>query len=237
MFFFFSFLAALPSSIPALPIGPTGDAADLALGQQLADDSIANSAIETIPAPDQPCKVETSTEVIQHPGETFVHQPGEILINQPPTRLTINHAPYIVRPSPIVLNSGGKTITNAYTRKILPSAIQLRPVIVRIVKPIEKKVLIEKSATPGGQTYESTPVFPDQCSTSLALATVADTAALTGAPIVGLPAASPDLALPAPIALPALPASPALPALSGLPATAPAALDYQSLLASPVNDN
>lgn len=216
----------LPLSPPAFPIGPTSNEADLALGQQLADQSINDAAVETIPAPDQPCKVETSTEVIKTPGETFVHQPGEILINQPPTRLTINHAPYIVRPSPIVLNTGGKTITNAYTRKILPSSIQLRPVIVRIVKPIEKKVLIDRPAAPGGQTYESTPVIPDQCSTSLALATVADTAALTGAPIVGLPAASPDLAYPAPIAL------------SPLPATAPAALDYQSLLASPVrNDN
>lgn len=163
-----------PTPCNTSPVGPSDDTSDLTIGQQLADQSIAESPVETIPAPDQPCKVETSTEVIHTPGETFVHQPGEILINQPPTRLIINHAPYIVRPSPIVLNSGSKKITNAYTRKTLPSTIQLRPVIVRIVRPIEKKVLIDKPAGPaGGQTYVGNPVIPDACSSATGSSAIA----------------------------------------------------------------
>ncbi|XP_031622926.1 chorion protein S38-like [Contarinia nasturtii] len=144
---------------------PSASQDEINIGHQLADQSISDGALETIPAPNKPCKEETSTEVVQHPGETFVHQPGEILINQPPTRLIINHAPYIVRPSPIVVNSGARTVTNAYTRRILPSTIQLRPVIVRLVKPIERKVLLDKPAPqPGSETYASNPEIPGPCS-------------------------------------------------------------------------
>lgn len=153
-----------PALAPAPIVAPVEpEPTDLETAQQIADQSIADQPLETIPAPETPCKVETSTEIVHTPGETFVHQPGEILINQPPTRLIINHAPYIVRPSPVILNQGSKTITNAYTRKTLPSSIQLRPVIVRIVRPIEKKVLIDKPQQPGCQNYVSNPPIPDQC--------------------------------------------------------------------------
>lgn len=210
-----------PASAPAAPAD--SDSLDLATAQDLADKSVADAPVETIPAPDKPCKVETSTEVIHKPGETFYHQPGEILINQPPTRLIINHAPYIIKPSPVVINSGHKTITNAYTKKILPSSIQLRPVIVRIVRPIEKKVLIDKPAAPGCKSYASTPVIPSPCAGSLALADAQDAAA----------AESTDYAVP--VAAPSY-ADLGLDASSyGYGAVAPAALDYQSLLASPVS--
>lgn len=177
----------VPAPAPA-PV-PAPEPSDLENAQSIADQSVNEQGLETIPAPDQPCKVETSTEIVQAPGETFVHQPGEILINQPPTRLIINHAPYIVRPSAVVVNQGGKKITNEYTRKILPSAIQLRPIIVRIVKPIEKKVLIDKPQQPGCQNYAQTPVIPDQCAT--ALASASSTAPVAYAP-VSYPTASVD---------------------------------------------
>lgn len=212
--------SALPLPLPLPPKDVASDEADLAIAQQLADKSIAEAPVETIPAPDRPCKVETRTEVVKHPGETFVHQPGEIVINRPPTRLIINHEPYIVRPSPIVLNTGAKTITNAFTRKILPSSIQLRPVIVRIVRPIEKKVLIDKPGSQGCQTFESKPVIPDACATPLALDAVPAAAASAGLAFGEAPAALP-FALPAPASL-------------ALPSAAAADFDYQSLLDSAV---
>lgn len=214
--------ASYPPSAPAPSVD--SDGSDLATAQELADKSIADAPVETIPAPDKPCKVETSTEVVHTPGETFYHQPGEILINQPPTRLIINHAPYVIKPSPVVINHGHKTITNAYTKKILPSSIQLRPVIVRIVRPIEKKVLIDKPAAPGCKSYASTPVIPDSCSGPMALADAQDSAAAAASNDYAVPVLAPsyaDLGLDA--------------SSFGYSANAPAALDYQSLLASPVS--
>lgn len=170
----------LPSSAPISP-----EQSDLDQAQALADQSLSDAALTEpqllAPQSDQPCQVETNTEVIQTPGETFVHQPGEILISQPPTRLVINHAPYIVRPAPIILNQGGKTITNAYTRKILPGAIQLRPVIVRIVKPIEKKVFIDKPVQPGSSSYVQNPQVPNACEYALAALPASALPALPGA--------------------------------------------------------
>lgn len=172
--------------IAAAPSAPSSDASDLNQAQALADQSIVeNGPLEAgPPQSDQPCNVETSTEVIQSPGETFVHQPGEILISQPPTRLVINHAPYIVRPAPIVLNQGGKTITNAYTRKIMPGQIQYRPVIVRIVKPIERKVLIDKPNGPcGSQSYVSQSPIPNPCDVALAPYGLSSASASAPAPV------------------------------------------------------
>lgn len=202
-------IAAAPSapSAPAAPwnaAAPSAPAAavtadDLSQAQALADQSVLeNAPLEAAAAPqsDQPCHVETSTEVVQHPGETFVHQPGEILISQPPTRLVINHAPYIVRPSPVVLNQGGKTITNAYTRKILPGQVQYRPIIVRIVKPIERKVLIDKPAGPcGSQSYVSSPPVPNPCDVALAPYQSAPLPPLSAAPQAPASAAYPPSAV------------------------------------------
>lgn len=133
---------------------PSGDDSDsdsddseLSQAQSIAD-TVPDAQSESVQQSNEPCKVETNTEVVHAPGETFVHHPGPIYINQPPTRLIIKHAPYIVRPSPIVVNQGGKKITKAYTTKYLPSPVHVRPVIVRLVKPITKKVLIEKPAKP-----------------------------------------------------------------------------------------
>lgn len=206
----------LPPALPIAPVLPVPEPTDLDTAQLLADQSInEQQPLETIAAPDTPCKVETSTEVIHTPGETFVHQPGEILINQPPTRLIINHAPYIVRPSAIIVNQGSKKITNAFTRKFLPSPVQYRPVIVRIVRPVEKKVLIDKPQKPGSQNYVQNPVIPDQC----ASASYADAAA---APLPLPIDASPDFALPADYSLPAD---------FSLPADLSGAADYSALFA------
>lgn len=123
------------------------DDSEMSQAQSIAD-TVPEAQSDSVQQSNEPCKVETNTEVVHTPGETFVHHPGPIYINQPPTRLIIKHAPYIVRPSPIVVNQGGKKITKAYTTKYLPSPVHVRPVIVRLVKPITKKVLIEKPAKP-----------------------------------------------------------------------------------------
>lgn len=161
---------SVPCDTPCadLPIGEA--ASELEQAKALAEQSaVENAALETPHHIDSnhPCKVERKTEVVRQPGETFVHQPGEILISQPPTRLVINHAPYIVRPSPIILNQGGKTITNEYIRKIMPGQIQYRPIIVRVVKPIEKKVLVDKPSAPGNHCYVSEPRIPNPCDLAL----------------------------------------------------------------------
>lgn len=178
-------LAPLPSApgIAPVPVDASADLSEVEAAQQAADSDAQAYPVENLPQSDVPCRQETDTQVLQQPGETFVHHPGSILINQPPTRLIINHAPFLVKPSPIILNQGGKTITKAITRKYLPSQIQVRPVIVRVVKPIEKKVFIDKPApAPGCNSYASNPAIPAPCSSYDALPAA-------GLPIAGLPVA------------------------------------------------
>lgn len=154
---------AAPAPAPGADDSDSDDAA-LDQAQNIAD-TVPEEESETIQQSNEPCKVETNTEVVHQPGETFVHHPGPIYINQPPTRLIINHAPYIVRPSPIVVNQAGKKITKAFTTKYLPSPVHVRPVIVRLVKPITKKVLIEKPAKPcqPDQSVIVPPEIPSPC--------------------------------------------------------------------------
>lgn len=137
--------APAPSPCDCAPAPAAEEAADIASAQALADKSCAEADIEqSVHQSQEPCKVETDTEDEHLPGETFVHHPGPIYINQPPTTLVIKHAPYCIRPAPIVLNQGGKKITKVKTTKTMPAPIHIKPVIVRIVKPVEKKVLVEK---------------------------------------------------------------------------------------------
>lgn len=169
-----------------LPLGATLDsnAAELQTGQILAEESAREASLtpqETI-ASRVPCKTETNSEVTKEADETIVHQPGAIYVNQPPTRLIINHAPFLLRPSPVVLQQGGKTITHQITRNFLPSPVQVRPVIVRIVKPIEKKVLVEKPNFPGpGQTIVVPPPQVDSCAEALNQAALSQGALSQGA--------------------------------------------------------
>lgn len=137
--------APAPSPCDCVPSSESEETADINSAQALADKSCAEADIEqTVHQSKEPCKVETSSETEDLPGETFVHHPGPIYINQPPTTLVIKHAPYCIRPAPVVLNQGGKKITRVKTTKFMPAPVHIKPVIVRIVKPVEKKVLVEK---------------------------------------------------------------------------------------------
>lgn len=152
----------VPYPIP-VPV-PAPAPCDLDEAQEYAASSDGELPVETLPQSDKPCKVETSTDVVQKPGETFVHQPSLIKIMQPPTQLTIYHAPLFVKPAPVIVNQGGKTITKLHTRKFLPSQTQVRPVFVRVIKPIEKKVFIDKPAPgPSCKTFATNPVLPNPC--------------------------------------------------------------------------
>lgn len=84
------------------------------------------------------------TQVIKGRPETVIHKPSHVIVNQPPTKVLIHHAPLIVKPSAVVFHRAGKTIHRPVTHKYLPRPVQVRPVYVKLVRPIEKKVLVEK---------------------------------------------------------------------------------------------
>lgn len=155
--------------------------------------------------PKKPCKVEKNTETVKEAGETIIHKPGPIYVNQPPTRVLIHHAPLIVRPAPVVLNQGEKTIHNHITRQYMPREIKDRHVYIRLVKPIEKKILISK---PGpNQPGPNQPGSPDS----------------------GAPCDYPSAPLP-PLPPCALPAPPAPPAPSAPACNCSPALDDQQYI-------
>lgn len=138
--------AALPSLVPPPPPPPYGASPPPPAPPALPAPVPAPPALPPVPPkPAVPCKTETETTVTQEAGETIVHKPAHIIVNQPPTRLLIHHAPLIVKPSPLVLHQPGKKVENQITRNYLPRPVQVNPVYVRLVKPIEKKVLISKT--------------------------------------------------------------------------------------------
>lgn len=86
-------------------------------------------------------KIKTSTTKLR--AETVIHKPSHIIVKQPPTQVLIHHPPLIVRPSPVVFHRHGKTIHRPVKHEYLPRKVEVRPVYHTVVKPIEKKVLIE----------------------------------------------------------------------------------------------
>lgn len=164
--------AVAPLAAAALP----AIAAINAEAAKVSDAALIKSALEDAAVPDQeeiesnhgaPCRTETTEESINEGAQTVIHRPAHIVVNQPPTRLIINHPPLIVKPSAIVLHTGGKTIKKLITKEFLPRPVHVRPVIVRIVKPIEKKVLISKPAVPGlPQTIVHEAPIPPPCAYS-----------------------------------------------------------------------
>lgn len=161
-----------PAAAAVLP----GIAAVEAEAAKVTDAALIKSALEDAAVPDQeeletqqraPCRIETTEESIHEGAHTVIHRPAHIIVNQPPTRLLINHPPLIVKPSAIVFHTGGKTIKTLITKEFMPRAIHVRPVIVRIVKPIEKKVLISKPVVPAfPQTIVHEAQIPPPCAYS-----------------------------------------------------------------------
>lgn len=88
-------------------------------------------------------KLKTITTTTKGRAETIIHKPSHIIVNQPPTRVLIHHPPLIVRPAPVVLHRGGKTIHRPVSHQHLPRKVVVKPVYETIVKPIEKKILVD----------------------------------------------------------------------------------------------
>lgn len=90
-------------------------------------------------------KVKSTTTKLR--AETVVHKPSHIIVNQPPTKVLIHHPPLIVKPSPVVFHRAGKTIHRPVKHQYLPRKVEERKVYHTVVKPIEKKVLIDSKKT------------------------------------------------------------------------------------------
>lgn len=83
-------------------------------------------------------------QVVKGKPETYIHHQPKIIVRQPPTHVRIEHPPTIIQPSTIVLRRHGKTIRRPVIYQHLPRDVRVRPVIVKVVRPIEKKVLVER---------------------------------------------------------------------------------------------
>ena len=83
-------------------------------------------------------------QVVKGKPETYIHHQPKIIVRQPPTHVRIEHPPTIITPSTIVFRRHGKTVRRPVIYQHLPRDVRVRPVIVKVVKPIEKKILVEK---------------------------------------------------------------------------------------------
>ncbi|KAG4074272.1 hypothetical protein HA402_008681 [Bradysia odoriphaga] len=82
-------------------------------------------------------------QIVKGKPETYIHHQPKIIVRQPPTHVRIEHPPTVIQPSTIVFRRHGKTIRRPVIYQHLPQDVQVRPVYVKVVKPIEKKVIIE----------------------------------------------------------------------------------------------
>lgn len=85
-------------------------------------------------------------QIIKGKPETYIHHQPKIIVRQPPTHVRIEHPPTIIQPSTIVFRRHGKTIRRPVVYQHLPQDVEERPVYVNVVRPIEKKVIIENKA-------------------------------------------------------------------------------------------
>lgn len=83
-------------------------------------------------------------QIIKGKPETYIHHQPKIIVRQPPTHVRIEHPPTIIQPSTIVFRRHGKTIRRPVIYQHLPQDVQERPVYVKVVRPIVKKVIVEK---------------------------------------------------------------------------------------------
>lgn len=92
--------------------------------------------------------------VIKGRPEIVMHRQPTLIVKRPPTTVRINHAPMIVKSSPIVFHRGGDRIHRPIIKKHLKRPVHIRPVVVKVVRPIEKKVLVEKHEAPCNEEEE-----------------------------------------------------------------------------------
>lgn len=79
----------------------------------------------------------------QEPDDYIIHKPPHIIIHRPPTEILLHHQPIFIKRAPIVFNRPGKVIKRRTFRQMMPRQVVVKPVYYRIVRPIEKKVLLD----------------------------------------------------------------------------------------------
>jgi hypothetical protein len=87
-------------------------------------------------------------QIVKGKPETYIHHQPKIIVRQPPTHVRIEHPPTVIHPSTIVFRRHGKTIRRPVIYQHLPRDVRVRPVYVKVVRPIEKKVLVESKKAP-----------------------------------------------------------------------------------------
>lgn len=93
-------------------------------------------------------------QIVKGKPETYIHHQPKIIVRQPPTHVRIEHPPTVIQPSTIVIRRNGKTIRRPVIYQHLPRDVQVRPVYIKVVRPIEKNVIVENKSQQG-QVIES----------------------------------------------------------------------------------
>lgn len=101
-----------------------------------------SSSIDYLPSGGSSCGCEET--VVKGRPEIVMHRQPTLIVKRPPTTVRINHAPMVVKSAPIVFHRGGDCIHRPVIRHQLQRKVIVKPVTVKLVKPITKKVLIEK---------------------------------------------------------------------------------------------
>lgn len=96
------------------------------------------------PAPEVARIGRIETSVVKGRPEIVLHRQPTLIVRRPPTTVRINHAPMIVKPSPVLFHRAGDVTHHKTVHKHLKRPVHVKPVIVKVVKPIEKKVFIER---------------------------------------------------------------------------------------------
>lgn len=81
---------------------------------------------------------------IKDPDDFIVHKPSPIIIQRPPTEILLHHRPIHIKPGTVYFHQAGNILKKQTHRKIMPKKVITMPVIYRIIRPIEQKVLIRQ---------------------------------------------------------------------------------------------
>lgn len=111
-------------------IGATNSIADSISSYGGTSNAIQNSETE---------EVDESKE----PDDYIIHKPPHIIIHRPPTEILLHHKPIFIKRAPIVFHRPGNVIKRRTFRHMMPRQFVVKPIYYRMIKPIEKKVLLD----------------------------------------------------------------------------------------------
>lgn len=85
---------------------------------------------------------ENRYEETKEPDDYIIHKPPHIIIHRPPTEILLHHAPIYIKRAPIIYERPGNIIKRKIERQMMPRQVIVKPVYYRVIKPIEKRVLV-----------------------------------------------------------------------------------------------